>query len=83
MVYRFSGPAHSVFGVAFSPDGKFLAAASLDGSLRLWNTSSFAAIAHSGNNPPMYDIAFSPDGQSVLTGAGGGEVSLWRIQANQ
>src|ERR1700736_2945837 len=61
------GHSALVYGIAFSPDGKLLATASFDNTVKLWN---FAAggkeiLTLSGHTGPVYCVAFSPDG-SVL-----------------
>src|SRR5205807_1758050 len=56
--------ARDVQAVAFSPDGKRVASASLDGTAQVCdsNTGKFQyAVAHVSGNPN--GLAFSPDGQ--------------------
>ena len=63
------GPAGAVVAVAFSPDGKTLAAVGND-RLCLWTVSThelrFAVRGHGGR---VGAVAFSPDGKMVAVGA--------------
>lgn len=55
--------------VAFSPDGRILAANGRDGKLRLWNTASGREILVTSNGPwSKSDIAFSADGRLLAFG---------------
>jgi WD40 repeat protein len=60
------------FGLAVSPDGKTVAAASHDGHLLLWNTQNGESRAfqlRDGKRSVVtYCIAFTPDGSAVVTG---------------
>jgi WD40 repeat protein len=69
--------------VAFSPDGKLLAAAYGDGYVRLWNPVTGQPVgaplpAYSGPAAGATGVAFSPDGRLLAT-AGGGTVRLWQM----
>jgi WD40 repeat protein len=75
-------PEHTggITSIAFSPDGKTLATASLDYSVRLWDLEKRQRIATlQGNLNEVWCVAFSPDGASVVSGARDGGVKLWPV----
>jgi WD40 repeat protein len=75
-VHRFGGFDGTVHGAAFSPDGKRLFGASVDGTLRMWDTAGLTEVSRVEQLPPLYDIAISADGRYALTGAATGNVRL-------
>src|SRR5205823_1573620 len=67
-----------VFSVAFSPDGKTLAAGSWDGTVRLWEVASGKELGQfEKQKAPVRSVAFSPDGKLLACGGEGAEVVLW------
>ena len=80
---RGGGP--SLNGVAFSPDGKLLAAVDTAGYVRLWDPATRQAVgppfpaASSG----LYGVAFSPDGKLLATADIDGTVRLWNPATRQ
>jgi WD40 repeat protein/serine/threonine protein kinase len=74
----------SITGIAFSPDGRTFATASLDYSIRLWDFEKRQHLTTlQGHLNEVRAIAFSRDGQSIVSGARDGGVKLWPARAPQ
>ena len=74
------GHSNTVFDVAWSRDGRRLATASRDRTVRVWDAATGASLAvlH-GHDDWAYGVSFSPDGRVLATGSGEGMVRTWRI----
>ena len=73
-------------GVAFSPDGRILAAGTENLTVELWNAETGAHIASLEGYDPnrgrvhhVYSLAFSPDGETLATGTWHGSIKLWDV----
>ena len=72
--------------VAFSPDGKLLAAADGYGAVRLWNPVTgqpVGAALHASAKRGVNEVAFSPDGKLLASADGDGTVRLWNPVTGQ
>jgi WD40 repeat protein len=66
-----------------SPDGRLLAAGLVDGSVTLWDTTSWSRRATlPGRVEYIRSVAFSPDGSLLAAGGGiaGGQLKVWDVQ---
>jgi WD40 repeat protein len=74
------GPSSTVYGLAITPDGHFLAAAAADGTVNIWNISGDkaqrTAILQVATTP-TYAVAFSADGKHLATASGDGQLRWW------
>ena len=72
------GHTDLISSVAWSPDGKTLASASQDGTVRLWNPNNginFAVLR--GHAERVHCVAWSPDGRILASGSADDTVRLW------
>jgi RNA polymerase sigma factor (sigma-70 family) len=69
-----------VWSLAFSPDGKTLAAGSGDTSIYLWDPATGQQISRlDGHKHWVRSVAFSPDGKSLASGSQDKTVRLWDL----
>jgi WD40 repeat protein len=53
--------------VSFSPDGKTLATASRDNTVKLWNLQGEQLKTLKGHSIRVNSVSFSPDGKTLAT----------------
>jgi hypothetical protein len=77
-VRRLEGQPNVIVSVAWSPDGRTLAAGGQEGAVTLWDLST-GAIRRTleGHTAYVGAIAFSPDGRTLVTGSHDGSVRIW------
>jgi len=72
----------AVLSVAVSPDGRYIAAGSNSGQVRVWREEGRVAhLTMRGHSDRVGAIAFSPDGQTLATASWDGTVRLWDVES--
>jgi WD40 repeat protein len=80
-IARLEEKGHILFSVAFSPDGKSLAAGLDDGQIILWDLTRRPATGKSiaAHMNAVFGLAFDPRGGRLASGSSDKRVSLWKI----
>ncbi|MGH2539601.1 MAG: WD40 repeat domain-containing protein [Actinomycetota bacterium] len=82
-VFELSGPNCCTLpnsrGVSWSPDGRYIAASSLNNT-RIWEAESgrlrYTLLGHAGS---AFNVAWSPDSSRLVTGGSDGTARVWEI----
>jgi WD40 repeat protein len=80
------GHRGGITDLAFSPDKRYLASASKDLTVRIWNLTEGTLLATcAGHEAPPQSIAFSPVGEMLASGewGGGGQVRIWNSRTGE
>lgn len=73
-----SGHKDYVMAVAYSPDSRYLASASFDGTAIIWEAGSGRRLRSlAGHSDSLSAVAFGPDGDVLATGSFDGTAKLW------
>ncbi|MGW1555829.1 nSTAND1 domain-containing NTPase [Streptomyces sp. NPDC002144] len=77
-------PFTEVSQAAYSPDGKLLATADADHTLRLWDVARHRIVTtFTGHRESVFSVAFAPDGRTLASAGSDGTVRLWDIPSHR
>ncbi len=77
-VLEFRGHTEGIRALKFSDDGRHLASTSEDGSLRLWDCVTGAAVVAAPYDGAV--VSFAPDGHRMGVGQTGGKLSVLHLE---
>ena len=75
--------------VAFSPDGRRLASASTDGTIRVWDATPLRGdegqeiLTFTQHGDEIWSVAVSPDGRRIVSAGFGTPVKVWDAQTGR
>ncbi|ABW29704.1 WD40 domain-containing protein [Acaryochloris marina] len=72
-----------VLSVTYSPDGKIIATASDNGTVKLWSADGKELRTLKGHNAAVWGVTYSPDGKTIATASDDGTVKLWSADGKE
>ena len=82
------GHSDDIYGLDYSPSGRFLASASADNTARLWvvgmgpNTFGQSTVFE-GHTEPVMSVRFSPDEEYIVTASKDDTARIWRATGGE
>jgi WD40 repeat protein len=78
VVFSLAGHAMNVWKITFSADGKMMATAASDETVRLWDVATWqTSEILRGHGREVWSAAFTPDGKCLASGGTDFQVMLW------
>jgi general transcriptional corepressor TUP1 len=69
--------------VAISPDNRYVAAGSVDKSVRVWDTNTGFLVerldGEQGHMDSVYSVAFAPNGRDLVSGSLDKTIKMWEL----
>jgi len=76
--------SEEITALAFSPDGKVLASASGDKTIKLWNLETGEEkLSLTAHKLAINALAFSPDGKVLASASGDKTIKLWNLETGE
>jgi FOG: WD40 repeat len=80
----YSGHTDAIFGLAWSPDGRWLASSDRTGSVQIWEAATGTVRLHFRTHRVCaLSVAWSPDSHFLASGDTGGYIYIWQAQNGQ
>ena len=76
----YEGHEDEIWDLAYSPNGKYLASASKDGSIYVWDSCTYCILHRfSGHSSAVLRISWSPDSLILVSASEDGSVRIWLV----
>jgi ribosome assembly protein 4 len=83
-VARLNGHQKAINHVTFSPDGQYIASASFDNSVKLWNARDGKFLQTlRGHVAPVYQVVFSPDSRLLVSCSKDTTLKCWDVKTGK
>ena len=82
VLFNLKGHTANVMGICFSTDGRFLASASVDRTVKVWDAQTGQDLLTLRHLHPVHKVCFSPDGKR-LAAADEKTLKVWDSQSGQ
>ncbi|MBN9118616.1 MAG: protein kinase, partial [Planctomycetes bacterium] len=82
-VHRLEGHTDIIKALAAAPNGRWLASGSNDGTVRLWDTTTWKTAAVLTQGSPAYGVTFTPDGTRLACACANNTIRLWDLATFQ
>jgi WD40 repeat protein len=80
---RLEGHKNWIRSVVFSPDGKTIASASSDNTIKLWTMDGKELTTLKGHISGVKSVMFSPNGKTIVSGSDDGTIKLWKLDGTE
>ena len=77
------GHFHVTYSTCFSPDGKYIASGSYDGSIKLWKVATGRCVKTITAGVAVTSVAYSPDGKYVASGMNDAKIKIWEVRSGE
>jgi WD40 repeat protein/serine/threonine protein kinase len=76
------GHTDGIWGIAVSPNGQWIATASHDHTVKIWDAATLQLLRTlEGHGSLVWSVAFSPDSRTLASGSG--DVRLWDVETGR
>ena len=83
-IARLTGHRKLVNHVSFSPDGRIIASASFDNTVKLWNSRDGKFLyTLSGHVAPVYQCSFSADSRLLVSSSKDTTLKIWDVRTGK